>query len=146
MEGERERNKEEAAPAAHMIQLRWCYRAPIKKLPLHWQWRLLQPLFSPPPVPVCVSPQPLNKANQLTSFKPEQDKILLQFVLNVLMHDTKRFLLSVKCCLKYEKSCGQGRGGNDKMDGCYRRSMIKNDLIPRRWGQTPTVNTIQYCR
>lgn len=37
------------------IQRQWCYRAPIKKLSLHWQWYLFQPLLTTLLVPVCES-------------------------------------------------------------------------------------------
>ncbi len=58
------------------IQRQWCYRAPIKKLSLHWQWHLFQPLLTTLLVPVCESQPTAShsvflwmKRAELTSFK-----------------------------------------------------------------------------
>ncbi len=65
------------------IQRQWCYRAPIKKLSLHWQWHLFQSLLTTPLVPVCESQPTAShsaflwmKQVQLTSFKPKQENPL----------------------------------------------------------------------
>lgn len=83
-EKERERNKNENLfQQLIKIQRQWCYRAPIKKLSLHWRWHLFQPLLTTLLVPVCDSQPtashsvfPWMKHVQLMSFKPKQENPL----------------------------------------------------------------------
>lgn len=122
------------------IQRQWCYRAPIKKLSVHWQWRLFQPLLTTLLVPVCESQPTASRSVflwmeqvQLTSLKPKTGKSSYSSSLKVLKQDTKS-------CLSQEKVCSLSSGvchrntrrfvwwnvKNDKTDGCW-GLMIKNN-------------------
>lgn len=80
------------------IQRQWCYRAPIKKLSLHWQWAsLLAITHYSSGSSLCLSPQPLILSSsgwsQYSSrhWNPNR-KILLQFLQKVFTRNTKRWL------------------------------------------------------
>ena len=97
------------------IQRRRCYRAPIKKLSLHWH--LLQPLLTSLLVPVCESQPTAShsvflwmKQVQLMSFKPKQENPLLEILdarhkeLPLLEH-VYQILSSGRLQLKHREIC-----------------------------------------
>ena len=90
------------------IQRHWCYRAPIRKLSLHWQWRCLQPLLTALLVPVCESEPTASppvclwtERVQLTSVKQKHENPLtiLPESLDARHKGLRESMYPVKWCL-----------------------------------------------